>query len=499
MFWTISGFKASSTVYGVIIISSDRGIVPTGNKSSGRSRPEARKENREAARIQKKVRDAPHKASRPQPQKVVSERDHQSTVALPSVATLEKTIQLKSILKNKIPKATNRTNPTREVASSAPSPPPLKPSKGVRDRLAEDDAEIAALEKALGLKGKKKLPKSFEDDGLDILVEGLHDTSANDHSASLKRKRSDEEDWLRTKRLKATGLEQEPAPSPGSDDSLDHDEAALFDDDLGETDIDPGDSSNTDNTFEELSGEVAPSQSLASVRENPYVAPAVVPTTTAPSKYVPPSKRRLEDDSTGETSRLQRQVKGLLNRLSEANLLSIMKEFEGLYRLHPRQDVTSILIDLLMNLLCDPMSLQDTFIILHAGIIAALYRVIGADFGAQAISRIDGQVAELYRSRAQNESNSKKLNNLVNLLAQLYNFKVFGSSLIYDFIRLFIEDLSEVNAELLLKIVRSKLCITWYCSIMSEFNSCRRFRVSIAERGCCFPKSHQSIASVCSG
>ena len=114
----------------------------------------------------------------------------------------------------------------------------------------------------------------------------------------------------------------------------------------------------------------------------------------------------------------------------------------------------------MMGLLCDPTSLQDTFIILHAGFIAALYRVIGADFGAQTISRIDGEIAGLYRSRAQNEGNGKKLNNLVNLLARLYNFKLVGSSLVYDFIRVFIEDLSEVNAELLLKILRSKLCIT---------------------------------------
>lgn len=455
----------SSTVYGAIV-SSDKELAPTASKSSRLDRPEARKEHRKAARIQKKVRDAPHRSSKPQPQDFVSKRPHQSAVVLPPITTLEKPIQPKSILKSKIPKATNGTNRTRGVTVPASSPPPLKPSKGVRDRLAEDDAEIAALEKALGLKGRKKLPKSFEDDGLDLLVDGLHDTSANDLSASLKRKSSEEEDWLRRKRLKATGLDEELAPTPGSVDSTDYDEAALLDDDLGETDVDPGDSSNTDNTFEGLSGEVASSEPRARVRENPYVAPVVPPDATAPSKYVPPSKRRLEDESTGDSSRLKRQMKGLLNRLSEANLLSIMKDFEGMYRLHPRQDVTSTLLDLLMGLLCDPTSLQDTFIILHAGFIAALYRIIGADFGAQTISRVDCEIAELYQLRAQNEGNGKKLNNLVNLLAQLYNFKVIGSSLVYDFIRLFIEDLSEVNAELLLKIVRSKLCITRSCFII---------------------------------
>ena len=470
MFWTILGFKVSNTVYGVVIINSDREIAPTASKSSGRSQPEARRENRKAARIQKKGRDASHRVPRPQPHNVVSKRHHQSAEALPSVATPKKRIQPKSILKNRLPKATNGTKPTGEVISSDSSPLPLKLSKGIRDRFAEDDAEIAALEKALGLKGKKKLPKSFEDDGLDVLVEGLYDTSTIDHSVSLKRNRSEEVDWLRTKRLKAAGLGREPAPSPGGVDSMNYNEAALFDNDFGDTDVGSEDNSNSDDTFEELSGELGPSKTRARVRENPYVAPVVVPNIPAPGKYVPPSKRRLDDENTGDLSRLQRQMKGLLNRLSEANLLSIMKEIEGLYRLHPRQDVTSTLVDLLMGLLCDPTSLQDTFIILHAGFIALLYRVIGADFGAQTVSKIDGEIAELYRSRARNEGNGKKLNNLVNLLAQLYNFKVVGSSLVYDFVRLFIEDLSEVNAELLLKIVRSKLCITWYCSVVLESN-----------------------------
>ncbi|KGQ01607.1 hypothetical protein PAAG_11588 [Paracoccidioides lutzii Pb01] len=46
-----------------------------------------------------------------------------------------------------------------------------KLSQAVKDRLAEDDAEISALEEKLGIKGKKgKLPQSFYDEGLaDIL------------------------------------------------------------------------------------------------------------------------------------------------------------------------------------------------------------------------------------------------------------------------------------------------------------------------------------------
>ena len=308
------------------------------------------------------------------------------------------------------------------------------------------------------MKSKQKLPKSFGDDGLDVLLEGLSQTSSGEESAHPKRKRSDGEEWLRMKRLKATKPDYEPAPGFGESNNTDGDEAAVIDNGSSDNDLDSEEDFSAEDSFEEFAGEVSPLAPSARVRENPYVAPAVAPVSTAAtSNYIPPSKRRLEEDSTGETTRLRRQMQGLLNRLSEANLLSIVKDFEELYRGHPRQDVTSTLVDLLMGLLCDPTILQDTFVILHAGFIAALYKVVGSDFGAQTISRIDDEFAALYRARDQEEVNGKKLNNLINLLAQLYNFKVIRSGLIYDYTRLFIEDLSESNAELLLKIMRSKL------------------------------------------
>lgn len=79
----------------------------------------------------------------------------------------------KSILK------ANRSPNNLQVKDAVRSPrsfltsPGSRPSKSVRDRLAADDAEIAALEKALGVKGSKKLPAAFEQDGLDLLLGGL--------------------------------------------------------------------------------------------------------------------------------------------------------------------------------------------------------------------------------------------------------------------------------------------------------------------------------------
>jgi len=57
--------------------------------------------------------------------------------------------------------------------------------KAIKDKLAQDDAEIAALERKLKIKDRK-LPKAFIDDGLDFLLEGL---GSGDESRGVKRKR----------------------------------------------------------------------------------------------------------------------------------------------------------------------------------------------------------------------------------------------------------------------------------------------------------------------
>lgn len=86
-------------------------------------------------------------------------------------------------------------------------------------------------------------------------------------------------------------------------------------------------------------------------------APAAAPVATAPTtgKYVPPSLRKLQQQATAEVApssdipaaatktteqrpkteqqiKLERKTQGLLNKLSEANIESILAEVEGLYR-----------------------------------------------------------------------------------------------------------------------------------------------------------------------
>ena len=467
-------------------------VLSGGQKS--RVRAGSRKETRKAARVQKKAsRNGPP----PQQQYKTHNREDSTAVYRKPKATLPtpKTKRPRDNLENAPPepksilKTTQKADPTFDSRSRSISPPP-RVSRAVKQKLDEDDEEIAALEKKLGLKGKKKLPQSFKDDGLDDLLDGLGDGENSDTHDKRKRK-AEGDDWLEQKRRKgrkvATSREvdlmdedeledveiegeifaegDEAENNDGASDmSLDGPE--FPDDDSGEDFNELGgyqEELDIENDFDGFDSEDDDDSAPPSprVRENPYVAPKIGGDV---QKYIPPSLRKPASSDSEALVRLRRQTQGLVNRLTEANLISILGEIEKLYRDNARQYVTSTLVDLLLTSVCEPTSLPDTLIILPAGFIAAIYKIIGTDFGAQIIQRIVELFDEHYsRATAASQDSpaaatsdsSKETSNLIMLLSEMYNFQVVGSSLIFDYIKLFLSKLSELNAELLLKIIRT--------------------------------------------
>jgi nucleolar MIF4G domain-containing protein 1 len=359
----------------------------------------------------------------------------------PAPAVEETQKPLKSILK--------KTSPPKDESP----PPPAKVSRAVQDRIAQDSAEIAALEKRLGVKGKKK--SKGVDDGLDDIFGDLGDFgSSEDEQAGkpAKRKRNEDDAWLASKRRKALGAAPQESSEEETDlEGFDSDEieAGLEDDDLSGED-DGSDLDGFDSEQEEADDDTEPVKPR--VRENPYVAP-VSSDTAPPTKYIPPALRGPPSSDAEALSRLKRQVQGLLNRLSEANILSILRDIEQVYQNNPRGYVNTTLVDLLMGMLSDPSALLDTFLILHAGFIAAVYKVIGPDFGAQIVERIVSEFDQHYQANKQ--GSGKQTTNLMSLVAELYTFQVIGSNLVFDYVRYFLDGLTDINTELLLRIVRA--------------------------------------------
>lgn len=331
---------------------------------------------------------------------------------------------------------------SEESSDEEEEPSKSVPSRVTKDKLAEDEAEIAALEKKLGIKQRKTLPKSFHEDGLDEVLGELAEQEDDEALLERKKRKAEADDWLAQKRRKAT---QQRTDDSGDGSDEDDSLAGLeLGSDLGDSDdFDDDDGLDSEHEVEE-----APVRR----RENPYVAP--VP--AAAQKYVPPARRQETGSDAELVSRIRRQAQGFINRLTESNLIAILGDIEGLYREHPRQHVTSVLVDLVLVQICEPTSLPDTLLILHAGFATAVYKVIGSDVGAQliqqAVERFRGYYAEVPSDGSRDAS--KHTSNLITFLAQTYNFQLIGCNLIFDYIRFLLDDLSELNAELLLRIVR---------------------------------------------
>lgn len=406
----------------------------------------SRKALRKAAREEKKQRQVTqprHHASVPAKSEQPQIRKQLTTPSSSSVAVVSQ--KPKSILKK-----------SKVAAESSKSPlPSSNPVKAVRKKVTADDAEIAALEKKLGMKGKK-LPKAFAEDGLDELLEDID----SDHSGSETRKRKREGDeWLQSKRRMAQrGVEL-------SIDESEDEEAEELEEDMGSVDLSEASDtygeesaeSGSDDRFDGFGTEDEKREAPPRKRENPYVAPATLSTQ---AKYIPPSLRKAQDPDVTETLRqLIRQTQGLLNKLSEANILSILGDVEKLYQTNPRQNITSVLLDLLFERFCEGSSgAQDTFVILHAAFIAAIYKVIGTDFGADVVARLVETFDRFYAQNMQQSEDSvsgKQCSNLVALMSQLYNLQVIGTSLVFDYIKLLVRHLTENNTELLLKIIKN--------------------------------------------
>ncbi|ROT42700.1 hypothetical protein SODALDRAFT_326851 [Sodiomyces alkalinus F11] len=365
---------------------------------------------------------------------------------------------------------TRKRKRTDSDGKSSQVPPTRQTPKAARNNTAQDDAEIEALERKLGIrKDRKTLPKAFKDDGLLDLL----DDSSDDDSEVPHKGKTEADEWLARKRLKAARSRERPRDDAVENTDASDLEEAEDDDSLSA--LEDGNEGHDDKGREEASDEASGSEDESSQdedpfavsgsdaeehqptmtrrRENPYVAPI-----TDTSKYIPPSLRKRSGNDTDLEARIRRKTQGPVNRVTEANLISIVEEINQIYRDHPRGLVTNVLTDLLMAQICEPTSKPDTLLVLSAGFVAALHKVIGVDFAAHflnaVVDRFQQEHAAAQRAVEQQQTPTKETSNLATVLSEMYMFRIVGSKLIFDYVRLLLSNLSELNAELLLRIVR---------------------------------------------
>lgn len=316
-------------------------------------------------------------------------------------------------------------------------------SSAVREKLAQDDKEIEEFEKKLRLKkGASSLPKAFRDDGLDEILGDVGSDSETMQADETSKRKRHYDDWLASKRRKAMPeVASESLGDLGESEGSEDEDAFDFSDDESE------------NQDEEEGGSRHPK---TKVKENPYVAPA---TGAVVAKYVPPSLRKAAGSDSEAKMRLQKQVQGLVNRLTEANILGIVKSIEELYQNNARGDVTEILTNTLLAQMYKSSSIPDQFLVLTGGFSAAVYKVIGSSFGSHLIQQVVVNFGEYYKHATQEGVSfseiPKESSNILGFLTQLYLFEVVSCKIMFDYMERFLADLNELNVELLLRTCRT--------------------------------------------
>ncbi|ORX97413.1 hypothetical protein K493DRAFT_350072 [Basidiobolus meristosporus CBS 931.73] len=347
-----------------------------------------------------------------------------------------------------------------------------------------DELELRRFESKLGIKKGGKLKQSFVEDGLDFLLDGLKVGSSRLLSKSKKGQDPSED--------KDEESPQESEEDTGSEDDLEEDvELSEDEEELseGEEEMSEIEEELTEGEEEEELSEDEEEEELSEDEEEEQLSEeddqkemgedseeeeeeeeeTDATKDTKPQdgavKYIPPHLRNLQKDAgkSEQQIRLQRQLQGLINKLSETNMEAILSDIEELYRKYSRNDVTTTITNLVLNAISTKANLIDSYLIINAGLVCSLYRIIGVEAGAHFVQTLVESFEEHHKKYSQmargsqddDEAFGKECNNLIMLVAELYNFQVISNVLVYDLIKLLIQDLNELNVELLLKLLKA--------------------------------------------
>ncbi|XP_069552385.1 nucleolar MIF4G domain-containing protein 1 [Brachyistius frenatus] len=320
----------------------------------------------------------------------------------------------------------------------------------------QEDREIKKLERYLGLnkrKNKKSLPQSFVADGLDYILGvigsgssavGMYDDDDDMDTAKDNFEKLDEdeeaEDEVASEGRDDDGeneVDDEEEESSQEDEEMaeEEEEEEMEDDELNESD------ENEVEAEEEADGP----ETKTSCSKSEVVA-------SATGKYVPPHLRDTGDDKRkAELEKLNRNVKGLVNRLSEPNMASICGQLEELYMSCSRKDMNDTLTELLLAACVTPSLMADRLLMEHVLLVSILHHAVGLEVGAHFLETVVRKFDDLYK----NPCESKECDNLIAIVAHLYNFQVVHSVLIFDILKLLVGTFTEKDIELVLFVLRN--------------------------------------------
>ncbi|XP_030741480.1 nucleolar MIF4G domain-containing protein 1 isoform X2 [Echinops telfairi] len=319
----------------------------------------------------------------------------------------------------------------------------------------EEDREIRKLERCLGLNKRKKkgdgsaVPLSFARDGLDYIL-GALGSAGNGGLYESSSEEEEEEDAGQT--LPESDLESDAEEASEEGEAEDGEEEEGGQSEESEEEEDPADRRTRAKGGKRV--RFADDEASASSSEDGGETEQQSLCDSA-KKYIPPHVRLTEDavdtQKQEELERLKKQVKGLINRLSEPNMASISGQLEELYMANSRKDMNDTLTGILMSACVTDTVMPARLMMEHVLLVSILHHTVGIEVGAHFLEVVVKKFEDVYK----NGHGGKECDNLFSILAHLYNFHVVQSLLIFDILKKLVTTFTEKDIELILLMLKS--------------------------------------------
>nr|XP_021382248.2 nucleolar MIF4G domain-containing protein 1 [Lonchura striata domestica] len=352
-----------------------------------------------------------------------------------------------------------RPRPVSAPTSTALEAPSTAAATSARKRALleaneEEEKEIRRLERQLGLGKRRKkqegpaaerVPQSFLRDGLGYVLGALGTRAGLSQLCDS----SDEEQQEHTQ----PGPRQRP---PGQEEDGEAEEDGETEEALEDA-SDPSEADDGEGLWESESsapegGGVPEASEPSNEEEEKGEAESDNHSAT---KYIPPQIRKVQetpdDKKREELGRLKKMVNGLINRLSEPNLSSISGQMEELYMANSRKDMNDTLTDILMNACVTAVAMPARLMMEHVLLVSILHHNVGIEVGAHFLEAVVKKFDELCKSDAE----GKECENLLALIAHLYNFHVVHCLLIFDILKKLVSAFTEKEIELILFLLKN--------------------------------------------
>ncbi|XP_008553465.1 nucleolar MIF4G domain-containing protein 1 homolog [Microplitis demolitor] len=294
--------------------------------------------------------------------------------------------------------------------------------------------KIKSTSKTSNANRKSKLNPESEDDDSNIDEDDSDDSGDEPVIEKINKSKS-----------KALNSTKKPEPNSESDEFDDEDAFDDGEEDEEEEDDDNKAEKNSDGTWEDIYGRKRDKDGN------------IIDEKSNSGKYIPPAARlkQLEESTAHQEKleRLRKQLKGLINRLAEHNMHTISSQIDEMYMSNSRNDMNEMLSRLMTESLVSPVLTPDRLVAEHMMLIAILHANVGTEVGAHFLLSLVKKINEML-DEPQDVLN-KSLDNFILMLAHLYNFKVYGSQLLYQILKKLADKFTEKEIECILLILKT--------------------------------------------